>query len=216
MSLMQEMGNRALKLGIPLSVQMDVTYRCSERCVHCYLDHDDPGEMTTAEIKGILDQLAEAGVFFQIFSGGEVFMRMDFFELVEYARSLMCSVRVKTNAFMVGEEEADRPGSRAHRCRAGQHLLASAGSTRCDHSGPPVARKIGCRNPPVAGTWREGNPGQCSDARELPGLRRRQGAGAGTGRGVHYRSHHHAHDGRRPVHTLVGDRAGRAAAGLPR
>ena len=87
---------------------MDVTYRCSERCVHCYLDHDDPGEMTTAEIKGILDQLAEAGVFFQIFSGGEVFMRMDFFELVEYARSLMFSVKVKTNAFMVGEEQADR------------------------------------------------------------------------------------------------------------
>jgi MoaA/NifB/PqqE/SkfB family radical SAM enzyme len=34
MSLMQEMGNRALKLGVPLSVQMDVTYRCNERCVH--------------------------------------------------------------------------------------------------------------------------------------------------------------------------------------
>ena len=108
MSLMQEMGARALKLGVPLSVQMDVTYRCNERCVHCYLDHDDHGEMTTAEIKDVLDQLAEAGVFFLIFSGGEVFMRMDFFELVEYARSLMFCVKVKTNAFMIGEEEADR------------------------------------------------------------------------------------------------------------
>ena len=108
MSLMQEMGARALKLRVPLSVQMDVTYRCNERCVHCYLDHDDHGEMTTAEIKGVLDQLAEAGVFFPIFSGGEVFMRMDFFELVEYARSLMFGVKVKTNAFMIGEEEADR------------------------------------------------------------------------------------------------------------
>jgi radical SAM protein with 4Fe4S-binding SPASM domain len=108
MSLMQEMGARALKLGVPLSVQMDVTYRCNERCVHCYLDHDDHGEMTTAEIKDVLDQLAEAGVFFLIFSGGEVFMRMDFFELVDYARSLMFSVKVKTNAFMIGEKEADR------------------------------------------------------------------------------------------------------------
>ena len=108
MSLMQEMGARALKLGVPLSVQMDVTYRCNERCVHCYLDHDDHGEMTTAEIKDVLSQLAEAGVFFLIFSGGEVFMRMDFFELVEYARSLMFCVKLKTNAFMIGEEEADR------------------------------------------------------------------------------------------------------------
>ena len=107
-SLMQEMGNRALKLGVPLSVQMDVTYRCNERCVHCYLDHDDHGEMTTAEIQGVLRQLAEAGVFFLIFSGGEVCMRMDFFELVEYARALMFSVKVKTNAFMIGGKEADR------------------------------------------------------------------------------------------------------------
>jgi radical SAM protein with 4Fe4S-binding SPASM domain len=108
MSLMQEMGNRALKRGVPLSVQLDVTWRCNERCVHCYLDHDDHGEMTTAEIKSVLDQLAEAGVFFLIFSGGEVFMRADFFELVEYARSLMFCVKVKTNAFMIGEKEADR------------------------------------------------------------------------------------------------------------
>ena len=36
----------------------------NERCVHCYLDHDDHGEMTAAEIMDVLDQLAEAGVFF--------------------------------------------------------------------------------------------------------------------------------------------------------
>ena len=53
MSLMEEMGAKALKMGIPLSVQVDVTYRCNERCVHCYLDHNDHGEMTTAEIKDL-------------------------------------------------------------------------------------------------------------------------------------------------------------------
>jgi len=108
MSLVQEMGSRALALGIPLGVQMDVTYRCNERCVHCYLDHDDHGEMSTAEIKGVLDQLADAGVFFLTFSGGEVFMRMDFFELVKYSRSLMFCVKIKTNAFMIGDQEADQ------------------------------------------------------------------------------------------------------------
>ena len=59
--LMREMGAKALRLGIPLGVQLDLTYRCNERCVHCYLDHDDHGEMTTAEIKDLLDQLADAG-----------------------------------------------------------------------------------------------------------------------------------------------------------
>jgi len=107
-TLMQEMNQRALDQGLPLSVHLDVTYRCNERCVHCYLDHDNHGEMSTAEICGVLDQLAEAGVFFLIFSGGEVFMRMDFFRILEYARSLLFCVTVKTNAFMIREREADR------------------------------------------------------------------------------------------------------------
>jgi radical SAM protein with 4Fe4S-binding SPASM domain len=108
MSLMQELGQRALDRGVPLSVQLDVTYRCNERCIHCYLDHDDHGEMTTAEIRNLLDQLAEAGVFFLTLSGGEVFMRMDFFDIIEYARSLMFCVKIKTNAFMIREKEAAR------------------------------------------------------------------------------------------------------------
>ncbi|MBB5066445.1 radical SAM/SPASM domain-containing protein [Granulicella mallensis] len=108
MSLMQEFGQRALDRGVPLSVQLDVTYRCNERCIHCYLDHDDHGEMTIAEIRDVLDQLADAGVFFLTLSGGEVFMRRDFFDIVEYARSLMFCVKIKTNAFMIGEEEARR------------------------------------------------------------------------------------------------------------
>src|SRR5579864_6852473 len=108
MSLLVEMNDKAMALGIPLSVLIDFTYLFNERCVHCYLDHDDKGEMTTAEIKGILDQLAEAGVFFLTFSGGEVFMRRDFLELVEYARRLTFNVKIKTNGVMIHEAEAKR------------------------------------------------------------------------------------------------------------
>ncbi len=106
--LVDEMSQRALDLGLPLSVHLDVTYRCNERCVHCYLDHDDHGEMTTAEIRSVLKQLADAGVFFLTLSGGEVLMRMDFFEILEYARSLLFDVKIKTNAFMIGRKEAER------------------------------------------------------------------------------------------------------------
>ncbi len=108
MSLMAEVGQKAFDLGVPLAVHLDVTYRCNERCVHCYLEHDDHGEMTTAEIKGVLDQLAEAEVFFLTFSGGEVFLRRDFFELVEHARRLLFNVKIKTNAVMIGKREAQR------------------------------------------------------------------------------------------------------------
>jgi radical SAM protein with 4Fe4S-binding SPASM domain len=105
--LMEELNARAMQLGVPFSVHLDVTYRCNERCVHCYLDHDDHGEMTLEEIKTLLDQLAEAGVFFLTLSGGEVLMRMDFFEILRHARKLMFNVKVKSNAFMLREKEAD-------------------------------------------------------------------------------------------------------------
>jgi len=107
-ALMLEISNTAQRLGIPLGVQLDLTYRCNERCVHCYLDHDDHGEMTTAEIKDLLDQMAAAGVFFLTISGGEIMMRRDFFEIFEYARKLSFYVRLKTNAVMVHEREAER------------------------------------------------------------------------------------------------------------
>jgi radical SAM protein with 4Fe4S-binding SPASM domain len=108
MSLLVEMNEKAQRLGVPLSVHIDVTYRCNERCAHCYLDHDDKGEMTTDEIRNVLDQLAEAGVFFLTFSGGEVFMRRDFLDLVKYARGLLFNVKVKTNGAMIREREARR------------------------------------------------------------------------------------------------------------
>jgi radical SAM protein with 4Fe4S-binding SPASM domain len=106
--LMDEMGAKALKLGIPLSVQLDLTYRCNERCVHCYLDHEDHGEMTTAEIKDLLDQLADASVFFLTISGGEIMVRKDFFEILEYAREKKFSVKLKTNAILIRRKEAQR------------------------------------------------------------------------------------------------------------
>jgi AdoMet-dependent heme synthase len=108
MTLLSEMNQKALDLGIPISVHLDLTYRCNERCVHCYLDHDDHGEMTTAEINDLLTQLADAGVFFLTLSGGEVLMRRDFFEIVERARKLLFNVKIKTNAVMIHEKETAR------------------------------------------------------------------------------------------------------------
>ena len=108
MSLIVEMNQKAMDLGIPLSVHFDITYRCNERCVHCYLDHDDLGEMTTAEIEDVLDQLADAGVFFLALSGGEVLMRRDFFDIVEHARRRLFNVKIKTNGVMIREPEARR------------------------------------------------------------------------------------------------------------
>src|ERR1700732_743518 len=106
--LFLEMSAKALKMNIPLSAHLDLTYRCNERCVHCYLDHHDRGEMTTAEIKNLLDQMADAGVFYLTVSGGEILMRRDFFEILEYARLRTFCIKLKTNGILIRKKEADR------------------------------------------------------------------------------------------------------------
>lgn len=103
-----QLNHKALRQGVPLSVHLDVTYRCNERCEHCYLEHDSPNEMTTAEIRTLLDQLADAGVFFLTISGGEPLMRRDCFEIIEYARALRFNLKLKTNAVLIREKEAKR------------------------------------------------------------------------------------------------------------
>ena len=106
--LMQDVTSKAFRLNVPLNVQLDLTYRCNARCVHCYLDHHDHGEMTTTEIKHLLQDMADAGVFILTLSGGEIFVRKDIFEIIEHARRLMFCVRLKTNATLIGEQEATR------------------------------------------------------------------------------------------------------------
>lgn len=108
MSLLQEAEDRARALGIPFALHLDVTYRCNERCVHCYLDHEDRGELTNDEIKRVLREAADAGTFILTISGGEPMLRKDFFDIVEYARMLTFAVKIKTNGLLIGDAEAAR------------------------------------------------------------------------------------------------------------
>ncbi len=105
-SLTQAINEKAVRLGIPLSVHLDVTWRCNERCIHCYLDHDDNGELSFDEIHDLLRQMAHAGVFYLIISGGEPLLRNDLFAIIRRARELTFSVKLKTNAILIKEKEA--------------------------------------------------------------------------------------------------------------
>ena len=64
MSLLEEMNQKATAQGIPLSAHLDITWRCNERCVHCYLDHEGKNEMSTDEMKDVLVSSPSAGPSF--------------------------------------------------------------------------------------------------------------------------------------------------------
>lgn len=99
---------RSVALHIPLSVHIDLTMRCNERCVHCYRVIERRPELTTAEWKTVLDDAARAGALYLTFSGGEVFLRKDLFELIEHARRLRFDVRLKSNALLITADKAAR------------------------------------------------------------------------------------------------------------
>jgi AdoMet-dependent heme synthase len=52
--------------------------------------------------------MAEAGVFILTLSGGEIFLRKDFFEILECARALIFCIKPKTNAVLIREAQAAR------------------------------------------------------------------------------------------------------------
>ncbi|TDI45207.1 MAG: radical SAM protein [Acidobacteria bacterium] len=94
---------------VPLCGSIELDLRCNLRCLHCYRDGEWPsGIMDTDELKRVLDQVAEAGTIWMLFTGGEIFLRRDFFEIYEHARSLGLIVTLFTNATMVTETIADR------------------------------------------------------------------------------------------------------------
>jgi radical SAM protein with 4Fe4S-binding SPASM domain len=100
--------HKSVALRIPLSVHIDLTMSCNERCIHCYRVIEKRPELTTDELKALLEDVARAGTLYLTFSGGEVFLRADLFELIEHARRLQFDVRLKSIALLVTPEKAAR------------------------------------------------------------------------------------------------------------
>ncbi|MCW2278470.1 putative heme d1 biosynthesis radical SAM protein NirJ1 [Heliophilum fasciatum] len=90
-------------------VAWNVSRTCNLHCIHCYSDSDEieyPGELTTAEAKKFIDDLADFNVPVLLLSGGEPLMRPDIFELVEYARSKGIRTTFSTNGTLITPEVA--------------------------------------------------------------------------------------------------------------
>lgn len=96
----------------PLSCQWEITCRCNLHCVMCYTDcFNRPDkirdELSTHEILRIMDELAEAGCLELCLTGGEPFIRPDFFDIYEHAKKKGFLVTIFTNGTLITEAVAD-------------------------------------------------------------------------------------------------------------
>ncbi len=85
--------------------------RCNLTCKHCYAlsaDHDYPGELATAEVLRVMDDLKAARVPVLILSGGEPLLRPDLFTIAERAREMRFYVGLSSNGTLIDAAMADR------------------------------------------------------------------------------------------------------------
>src|SRR5215470_19948180 len=72
------------------SVSWNLTQRCNLECAHCYMSAhagaDTRGELTTAECRRVIDEIAAVNPnVFLILTGGEPLLRKDIWDIAGYA-----------------------------------------------------------------------------------------------------------------------------------
>src|SRR5688500_19464615 len=97
-------------LDAPICLTWELTYACNLACRHCLSSSGrrDPGELTTAEAKAVIDELERMQVFYVNIGGGEPTIRPDFWELVDYATAHHVGVKFSTNGVRITPEVATR------------------------------------------------------------------------------------------------------------
>jgi radical SAM protein with 4Fe4S-binding SPASM domain len=72
----------------PLRMDLALTFRCQNNCVHCYAGGPhETAELTTERWKQVIDKLHNIGVFILDYTGGEPTLREDLAELLLYAQN---------------------------------------------------------------------------------------------------------------------------------
>jgi Fe-coproporphyrin III synthase len=85
--------------------------RCNLTCMHCYsisADIDFPGELDTAEVLRVMEDLKAFGVRALILSGGEPLLRKDLFQIAGRAKAMGFYTALSTNGTMIDLPLAER------------------------------------------------------------------------------------------------------------
>ncbi len=82
---------------------MDVTKSCPLNCKHCYASAGKPDdvELTIAELKRLVGEIADAGIKNVIVSGGEPLTRSDIFEFLQFCTDAGLNTALLTNGVLV-------------------------------------------------------------------------------------------------------------------
>lgn len=109
----EALHERSIRDRIPLLGTIEVSHRCSLNCSHCYnnLPMSDQAaikrELSYEEHTRVLDELADLGCMWLLFTGGEIFARRDFVDIYTYAKRKGFIITLFTNGTMITPKVAD-------------------------------------------------------------------------------------------------------------
>ena len=109
----RNISHRTSGKRIPLRGTIEVTHRCPLACAHCYNNlpikdkHARRSELSYSEHCHIVDEIVEAGCFWLLYTGGEIFARSDFIDIYKYAKQKGLLITLFTNAVLINEKIAD-------------------------------------------------------------------------------------------------------------
>lgn len=87
------------------SFQIELTSRCNERCVHCYIPHENKTSDIDPELfYKVLDECREMGVLSLTLSGGEPLLHPHFIDFLRKAKEYDFSVNILSNLTLLTDE----------------------------------------------------------------------------------------------------------------
>jgi len=86
------------ELSAPIRMDLALTFRCQNGCLHCYTGGPhETEEMSTEAWKRVLDKMKRLGIFIATFTGGEPTLREDLPDLIAYAQKIGIVTGLVTN-----------------------------------------------------------------------------------------------------------------------
>ena len=86
------------ELSAPYRMDIALTYRCNNKCIHCYAGGPrQTSELTTQQWMQVIDKLHDLGIPQVVFTGGEPTLRDDLASLIAYAEKVELVSGLVTN-----------------------------------------------------------------------------------------------------------------------
>src|SRR5882672_3867331 len=105
---LQKLVQRNWSRAVPMSALFELTFVCNHACTFCYNSPTGQREMSTQEVFGALQKLADFNILYLTLTGGEPLVRRDFFEIAARARELGFALRIYTNGYLIDEAMAKK------------------------------------------------------------------------------------------------------------